>query len=129
MECLICGETVDKDDKLVIQNPRLQGLKTIISASEKRQDMCAQKILQYKESILNGKMKVKFHIGCRQSYTSVQNLRYASQITEEFNNNNNASSSQARSNKPGFNIRTMCLICGKSGKKGKKPLISIQTGK
>lgn len=125
MECLFCGQTLKENDKLVTQNPRLQGLKTIICAAEKRQDICAEKILQQKENILSGKVKVKFHIACRQTYISLQNLKNVSQFSEI----ENASSSSLRCHKEKFNIRTMCLICNKLGKKGKKSLISVQTGK
>lgn len=125
MECLICGKTVSDGDKLVVQNPTIQGLKTLISAAEKRQDRCAKNILDQKDDILTKKKLVKYHLDCRKSYTSLQNLQHASQIVET--ECNNACSSQSRIHNRGFDIRTMCLICNKTGKKGKnQQLTSVQ---
>lgn len=125
MECLFCGQTLQEKDKLVTQNPRLKGLSTIIRAAEKRKDTCAQKILHQKEDILGGKVKVKFHKTCRQTFISTQNIGYVSQSIET----ENASSSRTRYTKDGFNIRQMCLICNRCGKKGQQRLTSVQIGK
>lgn len=125
MKCLFCEQTLQETDKNVTRNSRLNGLKTIIGAAEKRKDICAQRILQKKEDILEGKIKVKFHITCRQTFTSLLNIRYASKNSE----NENAPSSSTRYHKHGFNVREMCLICNKSGKKGQQLLTSVQKGK
>lgn len=58
MECLICGKTVSDGDKLVVQNPTIQGLKTLISAAEKRQDRCAKNILDQKDDILKNLLNI-----------------------------------------------------------------------
>lgn len=125
IECLFCGQAVQKNDKNVTQNPRLQRLKTIISAAEKRKDICAQRILQQKEDILGGKIKVKFHLICRQTFISSQNIVYVSHNRGD----EKPSSSRTRHHKDGFNIRKMCLICNKYGKKGQQRLTSVQTGR
>ena len=124
MECLFCEQPLKENDKSVTQNPRLKGLQTIITVAEKRKDICSQKILQQKGEILNGKLKVKFHLTCRQTFISSQNI--GSQSNE---NEHAASSSRTRKHKDGFNIRKMCLICNRNGKKGQQRLTSVQTGR
>ncbi|CAG9759446.1 unnamed protein product [Ceutorhynchus assimilis] len=123
MECLICREPIHEHDQMVVQNPRQKGLETIIKISEKRQDGFSKLILLEKDHILSGKIKVKYHKACRQSYTSVQNVR--TQNIEEQDEHFKLSS---RSSQEGFNIRIMCLICNRTGKKGKQRLTSVQTG-
>lgn len=77
MECLICRERIIENDKMVVQNPQRRGLETIIRISEKRQDGFAKLILLEKDDILSGKIKVKYHKACRQSYTSEQNVGFS----------------------------------------------------
>lgn len=74
MQCIICKKIVRDDDKSVIQKPRIQGLLPLISSAEKRQDNRAKEILSKKEAILNGAIKIKYHIDCRKSYTSFPNI-------------------------------------------------------
>lgn len=77
MECILCGESIDHQDKSVVQNPTKQGLETIFSAAEKRQDTFGKKILERKEAIFHGRLKVKYHQNCRKTYTSLQNIESA----------------------------------------------------
>ncbi|CAH1099477.1 unnamed protein product [Psylliodes chrysocephalus] len=90
---------------------------------KRKGNTCAQKILHQKEDILGGKVKVKFHKTCRKTFISSQNIGYISQSSET----ENASSSRTRYPKDGFNIRQICLICNRSGKKGQQRLTSVHT--
>lgn len=124
MECIICAKPVNDRDKSVVQNPRIQGMLSIINSAEKRNDDCGRKILAKRNDILNGTIKVKYHVSCRQSYTSEQNMTAVTSKTKiTFK-----TKSQTRSTKDPFNIRTMCFICNKSGTRKKQNLIQVQTG-
>lgn len=132
MECIICKKTVQDGDKSVIQRPRIQGLLSLISSAEKRsegkrhQDNLAKEILSKKNGILNGEIKIKYHIDCRKSYTSSNNIdRY---LQSDIATAGPSNYSSTRLKRDCFDIRKMCLICNKSGTKKKKRLISVQTG-
>lgn len=127
MECIICKKTVRSDDKSVVQRPRKQGLLSLISSAEKRQDNCGKQILLQRDGILSGKIKVKYHVDCRQSYTSQQNISSSQSISGETSES--VKISVTRDSNSHYNIRTMCLICNKSGTKNKRQLVSVQTGK
>lgn len=123
MECFICGKSITTPDNNIVRNPRTQGLLTLITAAEKRLDKCGKRILQHKEEILSGKIKIVFHASCRKSYTSIQNTKIVS-----CNKDNIKPSFSAKSrNVNVFDIRNMCLICNKSGRKKQRKMISIQT--
>lgn len=49
MECIICKKIVYDGDKSVIQRPRIQGLLSLLSSAEKRQDNIAKEILSKKK--------------------------------------------------------------------------------
>lgn len=131
MECIICGKSVENQDKSVVQNPTKQGLQTIVGTAEKRRDIVGLKILERKEAILIGSEKVKYHQSCRKTYTSVQNIGSASTSGTQ-NPQQEISSKTTRSNIGLFNIRSMCLICNRSGpkkiKQKKEKLTFVQTG-
>lgn len=126
MECIICKKTVQDGDKSVIQKPRIQGLLSLISSAEKRQDNIAKEILSRKNGILNGEIKIKYHIDCRKSYTSSNNIDRYLQSDSATAGPSNYSSTRLK--RDCFDIRKMCLICNKSQTKKKKGLISVQTG-
>lgn len=129
MECIICKKIVHKDDKSVIHNPRRQGLLTLISSAEKRQDECGKNIIFQRDSILSGNIKIKYHIQCRKSYTSEQNMPSSQVDNGGTSQTAPKSVSITRRSNSNFNIRNMCLICDKSGTKKKQKLIAVQTGK
>ncbi|CAG9760430.1 unnamed protein product [Ceutorhynchus assimilis] len=134
MECILCGKSIDGlQDESVVHKPTKQGLQTICSAAEKRQDTFGIRILEKKYAILDGTLKVKFHKTCRKTYTS--NMKFASATTSETDdllNQATACSKTTRSHTGSFDIRSMCLICNKTGprkiKQKKEKLTSVQTG-
>lgn len=97
-------------------NPTKQGIKTIFSAAN-RMDIFEKYILEKKEAIVNGSLKVKFHQICRKTYASIQNITCA--CISQFNDReqDKSCSKKTRSNMGVFDIRRMCLICNKSGYK------------
>lgn len=126
LNCIICGESLEFCDKQeVVQKPRKEGLVTLVSAAEKRKDA---RILANRDMILAGNVQVRFHKLCRKTYTSVQNISFISgpDIAE---NAGIVSSLPTRKRSKTFDIRSMCLICNKMGKKNRKSLICVQTGK
>ncbi|KAJ8941575.1 hypothetical protein NQ314_010349 [Rhamnusium bicolor] len=127
MECIICKKTVSSDDKSVVQRPKKQGLLSLISSAEKRQDDCGKQILLQRDGILSGKIKVKYHVDCRQNYTSQQNISSSQSIGGQTSQSVKPISITRHSNSH-YNIRTMCLIYNKSGTKNKRQLVSVQTG-
>ncbi|KAK5647983.1 hypothetical protein RI129_002875 [Pyrocoelia pectoralis] len=84
MECIICEKQVNNADKSVVHKPRPQGLISLLSYAEKRQDKAGKRILQQKDGILSGNVKVKFHYNCRKSYTSLQNIVYSGRRKVNF---------------------------------------------
>lgn len=92
----------------------------------KKDKTISQKKFCQKKGILNGEVKIKYHIDCRKSYTSSQNIDHDLQSDSGAGPSNY---SGTRFKSDCFNIRTMCLICNTSGTKKKKKLVSVQTGK
>jgi hypothetical protein len=103
MECVICQKLISCKDEQVVQNPRKQGLVTIINCAEKRQDEFGKRILAKKDDILSGKARIKYHVDCRKNYTSVQNI--LSQNNEQSEVISKPSTSTRQSKKVNFNIR------------------------
>ncbi|CAG9762544.1 unnamed protein product [Ceutorhynchus assimilis] len=134
MECILCGKSIDGlQDESVVHKPTKQGLQTICSAAEKRQDTSGIRILEKKYAILDGTLKVKFHKTCRKTYTSNMNIASATTSeTDDLLNQATACSKTTRSHTGSFDIRSMCLICNKTGprkiRQKKEKLTSVQTG-
>lgn len=134
MECILCGKSIDGlKDESVVHKPTKQGLQTICSAAEKRRDSFGIQILERKHAILDGTLKVKFHKTCRKTYTSNMNIASATTSKTDDLNQEIVCSQTTRSNTGSFDIRSMCLICNKTGprkiKQKKEKLTSVQTGK
>ncbi|KAJ8928932.1 hypothetical protein NQ314_018431 [Rhamnusium bicolor] len=94
---------------------------------KKRQDIFGKTSLEMKDAILNGNLKVKYHCSCRKTYTSAQNIASAS--TSQTSDPEHGK--KTRKNIGLFDIRSMCLICDKTGHKKinqrKEKLTSVQT--
>lgn len=125
MKCVICEKFVRDDDKSVVQRPRIQGLLSLIASAEKRQDNRSREILSQKNKILSGDLKIKYHLDCRKSFTSSQNVH---SILQSDNAAGPSNYSGTRFKSQTFDIRKMCLICNSSGTKKKKGMVSVQTG-
>lgn len=89
--------------------------------------MWQKKFWQKKNDILKGEIKIKYHVDCRKSYTSAQNIDYILQ-SDSVAGTSTSNYSGTRFKLQSFDIRNMCLICSKSGTKKKKVLVSVQTG-
>ncbi|CAG9762726.1 unnamed protein product [Ceutorhynchus assimilis] len=123
--CILCCKTLTAESPCV-KKPTRQGYATIFSAAEKRKDAISLQILSRREEINANPERFKYHISCRKSFCSKNNIDKVVNV-----NNPNITkvfpSSSGRSGKK-FDIKSDCLICGKSGTYRKKNLISISTG-
>lgn len=87
----------------------------------KKRQYLEKKNLELKNDLLAHPTRYPFHISCRKSFCSKNNIINANRNTSEV-------SCSFQKPKDQFNIKKNCLICGKSGTIKKKPLISICTG-
>lgn len=129
VKCIFCEVSVSEGDNSVVQNPTKAGLQSIFKAAEKRNDTCGKKILALKKEILDGRMKVKFHVACRKTYTSSPNIEWHLRSESGPSLSNQSLPVKTRSyDGSNFNIRQMCLFCGKTGQRKKEKLTCVQTG-
>ena len=72
--CLLCNKTVNgnKPDQVVLK-PTKEGLATIFSASEIRQDEIFERLQNFKADLLSGDLCIPYHKSCRATYTSKSN--------------------------------------------------------
>lgn len=132
--CIICDKRLDveADRRNIVLQPKLEGLQTLLAASEKRKDSFYAKIFSIRDDILSGEIKIAFHRTCRASYTSEQNLKFVK--TESPKPSSSAASEEAqgsrrlsRAETSTFDISRDCFVCDKVYKKGEK-LTPITTG-
>ena len=128
--CIFCEGSLATTDDPVVANPTMDGLKSILKAAELRQDEVFERLSPISNDILNADIKVRFHIRCRANYTTKRNIRYARKdaASDDQGSRPSGLSRLRRLDTSKFNVRSDCLICGKSYKWNEK-LTQISTGK
>ena len=136
--CIICNKSLGKgkESANIVKSPTQDGLKVLFEACEIRKDDVHDRLLPFKDDILQNHMHVSYHKSCRLSYVSKSNLKHvpAKHDCDDSQSQPTCSSSStagARSGKDitsAFNIRRDCFICGKVWKKGHEKLTNVVTG-
>ena len=132
--CIICERPLDRGAtyKTVVRNPTRDGILTFLRAAEQRKDDVFNCICPSMQDILDGHINIAFHVACRASYTSKQNITGGSSdsplpSTSQSGDDTERTGRLRRSETSQFDIRKDCFICGRSQKRNEK-LTSITTG-
>lgn len=119
--CIICNQSVYDDGfGKVIQKPRIQGIKRIFDAADKRKDNVFVKIEPHRNLLESFKHNFRYHQQCYKNYTSPQNIAYQS-----TDSTSNIQFTVKERSKSSFDIRKMCFICNKQGTLKKRSLYRL----
>lgn len=118
--CIFCCKPIITAgaDTHSIKKPTKQGYVTDFVAAEKRQDAVSLQILAQKKEIITNPESFKYHLSCRKSFCNENNI---DKIVQQ-NIPESVPSTSCRGGNENFNIKTQCLICGKSGTHKKRAL-------
>ena len=138
--CVFCETSLSKTqaDNPVVQNPTVEGLKSILKAAELRKDGVYDRLFPVKNDILKGDTVIKFHQKCRANYTNKRNIQMAERntgtcadgVTDDGATGSGPTvglSRLRRYDTSQFDIRSGCFICGKSHS-WKEKLSNVSTG-
>ena len=134
--CIICNKKLGKGKDLasIVKSPTQDGLKMLLDACDIRRDDVHDRLMPFKQDILENTISVSYHKSCRSSYVSKSNLKHiptsydcdASQAMSSSSSEHTLH--EGRDATSAFNIRRDCFICGKVWKKGHEKLTQVMTG-
>ena len=120
--CAFCFGLFDEKHPAV--TPDTTKLDAVFDAPQSRMDQTGQKLIQCKDAIISGSVKIKYHRNCRATYTSRYHInRYNEQRNKDQQTVPESSESRddlpeqsrwfTRSVTPTFDWKTNCFICDK----------------
>ena len=132
--CIFCEGSLTKvrGDNPVVANPTIDGLKSILSAANNRQDDVFTRLSPIADDILNKNIKIRYHQKCRANYNAKRTSCYARKraaVSDDKNETLPGLPRLRRLDTSKFNVRTDCFVCGSSyERKEKLTEIAVGTG-
>ena len=115
--CCFCCKVFSDDNPAI--SPDISKLESLFKACTIRQDDISQRLLQQKNAISSGDMKLFYHRQCRSTYTSTLHIaratanNAATPLQEANCNNENAPTrTDTASSAAIFDWNTLCFVCG-----------------
>lgn len=80
--CLFCLET-ETMQNVMVKKPTVSGFQTILKCANEKNDNISKTVLQLKNDLLAHPTRYQFHISCRKSFCSKNNIMNANKETSE----------------------------------------------